>query len=124
MAGSGRWTRPWPNGSATSWPPRSGPWPSSPPGPSPGNPRCSACTARSPPPTSSFPRSARASSDEPLMSGQDGLLVSPGDLAGREAPVLLDVRWRLGGPPGIDSYQEGHLPGAVFVDLDRDLAGP
>ena len=58
------------------------------------------------------------------MSGQDGLLVSPGDLAGREAPVLLDVRWRLGGPPGIDSYHEGHLPGAVFVDLDRDLAGP
>ena len=62
------------------------------------------------------------------MSGQDGLLVSPGDLAGelagQEAPVLLDVRWRLGGPPGIDSYREGHLPGAVFVDLDRDLAGP
>ena len=58
------------------------------------------------------------------MSGQDGLLVSPGDLAARRAPVLLDVRWRLGGPPGIDSYHEGHLPGAVFVDLDRDLAGP
>ncbi len=61
------------------------------------------------------------------MSGQDGLLVSPGDLAGQlagpEAPVLLDVRWRLGGPPGIDSYHQGHLPGAVFVDLDRDLAG-
>jgi thiosulfate/3-mercaptopyruvate sulfurtransferase len=38
--------------------------------------------------------------------------------------VLLDVRWRLAGPPGIDSYRQGHLPGAVFVDLDRDLAGP
>jgi thiosulfate/3-mercaptopyruvate sulfurtransferase len=38
--------------------------------------------------------------------------------------VLLDVRWRLGGPPGIDSYLAGHLPGAVFVDLDRDLSGP
>jgi len=25
---------------------------------------------------------------------------------------------------GIDSYREGHLPGAVFVDLDRDLSGP
>jgi thiosulfate/3-mercaptopyruvate sulfurtransferase len=41
-----------------------------------------------------------------------------------ELPVLLDVRWRLGGPPGIDSYRAGHLPGAVFVDLDADLAGP
>ena len=38
--------------------------------------------------------------------------------------VLLDVRWRLGGPPGIDSYRAGHLPGAVYVDLDADLAGP
>lgn len=39
-------------------------------------------------------------------------------------PVLLDVRWRLGGPPGIEEYAAGHIPGAVFVDLDRDLAGP
>ncbi len=45
-------------------------------------------------------------------------------LAGGEPPVLLDARWRLGGPPGIDSYRAGHLPGAVFVDLDTDLAGP
>ena len=45
-------------------------------------------------------------------------------LAADPAPVLLDVRWRLGGPPGIDRYREGHLPGARFVDLDRDLAGP
>jgi thiosulfate/3-mercaptopyruvate sulfurtransferase len=41
-----------------------------------------------------------------------------------DPPVLLDVRWRLGGPPGIDSYRAGHLPGAVFVDLDADLAAP
>jgi thiosulfate/3-mercaptopyruvate sulfurtransferase len=46
------------------------------------------------------------------------------ELAGGAPPVLLDVRWRLGGPPGIDSYHAGHLPGAVFVDLDTDLAGP
>src|SRR5215467_7755990 len=37
---------------------------------------------------------------------------------------LLDVRWRLGGPPGIDLYLAGHIPGAVFADLDRDLAAP
>ncbi len=45
-------------------------------------------------------------------------------LAAGPVPVLLDVRWRLGGPPGIDRFREGHLPGAHFVDLDRDLAGP
>jgi thiosulfate/3-mercaptopyruvate sulfurtransferase len=45
------------------------------------------------------------------------------ELAGGAPPVLLDVRWRLGGPPGIDGYRAGHLPGAVFVDLDTDLAG-
>ncbi|WP_308287168.1 sulfurtransferase [Actinomadura parmotrematis] len=39
-------------------------------------------------------------------------------------PILLDVRWHLAGPPGAESYRKGHLPGAVFVDLDRDLAGP
>lgn len=41
----------------------------------------------------------------------------------RPPPVVLDVRWHLAGPPGIDAYRRGHLPGAVFVDLDRDLAG-
>jgi len=45
-------------------------------------------------------------------------------LAGDEPPVLIDVRWRLGGPPGIESYQAGHVPGAVYVDLDAELAGP
>jgi len=43
-------------------------------------------------------------------------------LAGQAPPVLLDVRWRAGGPPGIDAYRAGHLPRSVFVDLDNDLA--
>jgi thiosulfate/3-mercaptopyruvate sulfurtransferase len=55
-------------------------------------------------------------------------LVTAGTLAGLlgtvDAPVVLDVRWSLGGPPGIDDYRRGHIPGARFVDLDRDLAGP
>jgi thiosulfate/3-mercaptopyruvate sulfurtransferase len=38
--------------------------------------------------------------------------------------ALLDVRWRLGGPPGHELYDAGHIPGAGFVDLDRDLAAP
>jgi thiosulfate/3-mercaptopyruvate sulfurtransferase len=45
-------------------------------------------------------------------------------LASAGPPALLDVRWQLGGPPGIEAYRAGHLPGAAFVDLDRDLAGP
>jgi thiosulfate/3-mercaptopyruvate sulfurtransferase len=55
-------------------------------------------------------------------------LISPAELAealaGGEPPVLIDVRWRLGGPPGLDSYLAGHVPGAVYVDLDTQLAGP
>jgi thiosulfate/3-mercaptopyruvate sulfurtransferase len=38
--------------------------------------------------------------------------------------TVLDVRWELGGPPGLELYLEGHIPGAVFVDLDTALAGP
>ena len=44
-------------------------------------------------------------------------------LAGDERPVLLDVRWALGDPHGQQHYLDGHLPGARFVDLDRELAG-
>jgi len=43
-------------------------------------------------------------------------------LAGTSRPVVLDIRWRLAGPPGAESYRDGHLPGAVFVDLDTALA--
>jgi len=41
-----------------------------------------------------------------------------------EPPLLLDVRYRLGGPPGRPAYELAHLPGAVYVDLDTELAGP
>jgi thiosulfate/3-mercaptopyruvate sulfurtransferase len=44
--------------------------------------------------------------------------------AGGRPPVLLDVRWQLGGPPGRPAYEAGHIPGAVYVDLDTELAGP
>lgn len=54
----------------------------------------------------------------PLVSTMDLAAL----LAGPQPPVLLDVRWRLGGPPGRQEYAAGHLPGAVFVDLDADLA--
>ncbi len=52
-------------------------------------------------------------------------LVSAGDLAGNLGSVtLLDVRWGLATGAQPDAYAAGHIPGAVFVDLDRDLAAP
>lgn len=54
--------------------------------------------------------------------------MSPDELAAElthdPPPVLLDVRWRLAGPPAHEDYLSQHLPGAVFADLDADLAGP
>ena len=44
-------------------------------------------------------------------------------LASPTPPRVLDVRWKLGGPPGRGEYERGHIPGAVYVDLDTELAG-
>jgi thiosulfate/3-mercaptopyruvate sulfurtransferase len=35
---------------------------------------------------------------------------------------VLDVRWRLDRPDGRPQYLAGHIPGAVYVDLDSELA--
>ncbi|AQZ69926.1 Thiosulfate sulfurtransferase, rhodanese [[Actinomadura] parvosata subsp. kistnae] len=55
-------------------------------------------------------------------------LITATDLAALTEPAgavtVLDVRWRLGGPPGLDFYREGHIEGAVYCDLDTDLAAP
>nr|WP_241984645.1 sulfurtransferase [Cryobacterium adonitolivorans] len=54
-------------------------------------------------------------------------MISAADLAALlvvgPAPRILDVRWKLGGPPGRAEFRRGHLPGAVYVDLDSELAG-
>jgi thiosulfate/3-mercaptopyruvate sulfurtransferase len=56
------------------------------------------------------------------------VLIDPAELAaalaGTDPPVLLDVRWALGEPDGRPHYLAGHIPGAVYVDLDAELAGP
>src|ERR1044071_5454964 len=40
-----------------------------------------------------------------------------------ERPGIVDPRWCLGKPgAGRAASLEGHLPGAVFLDLDEDLA--
>jgi len=38
--------------------------------------------------------------------------------------TVLDVRWKLGGPPSLPDYFAGHIPGAVFVDLEHAFSGP
>jgi len=46
-----------------------------------------------------------------------------GDLLAHGAPVaVLDVRWRLQGPSARADHEAGHIPRAVFVDLDVELA--
>ncbi|HEX7308952.1 sulfurtransferase [Lentzea sp.] len=45
-------------------------------------------------------------------------------LSARPATVVLDVRWRLGGPPGRQDYEVSHIPGAVYADLDTELSAP
>jgi thiosulfate/3-mercaptopyruvate sulfurtransferase len=52
-------------------------------------------------------------------------LISPEELRDRlDGPVLVDVQYNLGGPPGRDDYLLAHLPGAHHVDLDAELSGP
>lgn len=37
---------------------------------------------------------------------------------------VVDVRWSLTGPPGAELYAAGHLPGAIFIDAETELASP
>ena len=50
-------------------------------------------------------------------------LISVADLRDLLGTVtVLDVRYRLGGPPGAPEFEAGHVRGASYVDLERDLA--
>jgi thiosulfate/3-mercaptopyruvate sulfurtransferase len=56
-----------------------------------------------------------------------GPLVSVDWLAANRADPNLriaDVRWSLSGPPGRERYEDGHIPGAIFLDADRELSSP
>ncbi len=56
------------------------------------------------------------------------VLISVADLAKALArgdePLVLDVRWSLAVPDGRPAYAAEHLPGAIYVDLNEDLAAP
>jgi thiosulfate/3-mercaptopyruvate sulfurtransferase len=64
--------------------------------------------------------------EPPIRRGQPVPLVQVDQLAAEltaGARVrLLDVRWRLNQPEGRPDYLTGHLPGAVYVDLERELS--
>lgn len=61
-----------------------------------------------------------------------GALLSPAELQAllvgpeQDRPALLDVRWALGAGTEANraAYLEGHLPGAVFLDLETALSDP
>jgi thiosulfate/3-mercaptopyruvate sulfurtransferase len=62
------------------------------------------------------------------MTSSDPVLISAVGLAelldSDRPPVVADVRWSVGGPPGRPEYEANHIPGAVWVDLETQLAGP
>ncbi|GAA3376585.1 sulfurtransferase [Streptomyces sannanensis] len=44
--------------------------------------------------------------------------------AGPRPPVLLDVRYQMGVPNLRSAYETAHIPGAVFIDMEAELAAP
>lgn len=60
----------------------------------------------------------------PLVSA-DELASLLGDAEARDRIRPVDVRWKLGSPEhGRVAFEVGHLPGAIFLDLDTELADP
>ena len=54
-----------------------------------------------------------------------GPLITAAELARElDSVKLIDIRWSLADPAGgRKSYEAGHIPGAVFVDLEEDITG-
>ena len=53
-------------------------------------------------------------------------LISAEELAAELGSVrVIDMRWSLADAEGgRKGYEAGHIPGAVFVDMDREITGP
>jgi thiosulfate/3-mercaptopyruvate sulfurtransferase len=53
------------------------------------------------------------------------MLARPQELLEDHGAVVIDCRFSLADPlEGERLYQEGHVPGAHYLDLDRELSGP
>jgi thiosulfate/3-mercaptopyruvate sulfurtransferase len=61
------------------------------------------------------PRPGTKPDDVPVVVSAEWLTSHP-------ACVLADVRWSLAAGPQRDDFERGHLPDALFIDLDHDLA--
>jgi thiosulfate/3-mercaptopyruvate sulfurtransferase len=53
-----------------------------------------------------------------LFVEEKSMLISGEQLAKTTDVRIVDLRW----PRGREKYEQGHIPGAVFVDLDKDLS--
>jgi thiosulfate/3-mercaptopyruvate sulfurtransferase len=60
------------------------------------------------------------------MTADRQVLIEPAELAEElnsdRPPLLADVRWTIGGPPGLPEYLAEHIPGAHWVDLEHQLS--
>lgn len=61
-----------------------------------------------------------------MRSTRTEVLIIPTELARRleagEPVTILDVRWQLSEPDGRAAYEQGHIPGAVYVSLEDELS--
>jgi thiosulfate/3-mercaptopyruvate sulfurtransferase len=56
------------------------------------------------------------------MHGVIAPVVDASFLAEHPHAVLADVRWYLDGRDGHEAFRAGHLPGAIWIDLDTHMA--
>lgn len=62
---------------------------------------------------------------QPLLISAEELRADLPGTSGDEPRVVVDCRFNLGNPEeGRTQWRAGHIPGAVYADLDRDLAAP
>ena len=53
------------------------------------------------------------------------VLIQPEAMVAAPGRVIIDCRFSLGDPEeGRKRYREGHIPGAHYLGLNRDLSGP